>query len=196
MEDRIENIGENYEWCEKSAEIVHKTTGCRRHDSDYSAKVDVYEDRVKGWFLDVVTPYVIPESSPGDYLAVMVALSYIEGVEQYRKGEDSKSSSCRCFKVSSCRIFPEASEEAIDRLWRDVRNGMFHDGFTKGPTLLSHDGRLAICIENKYLRINPMLLLKGVIDDFKQYIAQLRETPDSSLARNFSNHWDTHWKNT
>lgn len=194
---RIEIIGENYQWHEITAHIIHKTTQHARPDSDYTAKVDVYEDRVKGWFLDVVEPHVSSGSTPGDYIAVMVALGYIEGVEQYRKGGlTPRFKSAEWFETSARRIFPEVSDDAIKRLWTDVRNGMFHDGFTKEPTLLSHDECYPICISDKFLKINPMLFLKRVIIDFEQYILDLREYPNDSIAHNFSQYWDAHWNNT
>ena len=86
MIGRTEKIGEKYDWHEETSCIIDRISGRSRPDSDYTAKVDVYEDRVKGWFLDVAKTHVDPNSSAGDHVAVMVAMAYIEAVEQYRRG--------------------------------------------------------------------------------------------------------------
>lgn len=195
--ERIEIIGENYEWRESSAEIVHKTTRTARLETDYEAKVDVYEDRVNGWFFNVAGLHVNGGSSPGDYLAVMVVAAYIEGVEQYRNGTDTpRLKSREWFIKGAHRIFESATDEAINRFWIDVRNGMFHDGFTKGPSLLSHDFNSPIAISGKYLQINPKLLLSKAVTDFEKYLDELRKCPRGFLGANFSKLWSERWNLT
>ena len=44
-------VSKNYCWHEKDGEFEDLRTGVRRRDCLYEAKVDVYEDRVKTWFL-------------------------------------------------------------------------------------------------------------------------------------------------
>ena len=119
--EKIEIIGENYEWHEQTAQIVHKITRVARPESDYWAKIDVYEDRVKGWFFDVVDKHVNPQTGPGDYIAVMVVLGYIEGVEQYRNGERTPDYKSRqWFSNSIRRIFLGVPEEAVKSIVTEV----------------------------------------------------------------------------
>ena len=73
---------------------------------------------------------------------------------------------------------------------------MFHDGFTKGPIFLTQDVALPVSIEGRYLRINPLIFLNKVCQDFNHYIAELREDSSSKLAHNFLKIWDINWKNT
>jgi hypothetical protein len=84
-------VSKNYLWHESDREFEHRCTKTRQSDSLYSAKVDVYEDRVRTWFLDwaanlVQADLIDDGTSAGDYVALSVALAYIEGVEQYRRG--------------------------------------------------------------------------------------------------------------
>src|SRR5438034_8816347 len=84
-------VSKNYLWHEIDREFEDLRTGARRGDSSYEAKVDVYEDRVRTWFLDwavklVDTDLINDGVSAGDYVTLSVALAYIEGAEQYRRG--------------------------------------------------------------------------------------------------------------
>lgn len=142
--DRNQIVGENYRWIAVTSEIEDLRDGSRRPDSSYDAKVDVYEDRVLYWFLDIAKSHVANGTAPGDYVALAIAIAYIEGVEQYRRGQMTpQHKSGEWFKSGVRRIFPKASAEAVNRLWSAVRNGLFHNGFTTGPTLLAHGQRCA-----------------------------------------------------
>jgi hypothetical protein len=94
----------------------------RRSDSLYEAKVDVYEDRVQTWFLDWAANLVNQENFAGDYVALCVALAYIEGVEQYRRGTDRPPEGMvgKWLQDSATRILPGAPQPAIDRLMMEA----------------------------------------------------------------------------
>lgn len=195
--DRVEIVGQHYRWHETSREIEDIRDRSRRPDSSYLAKVDVYEDRVKGWFLDIAHGHIAAGQAPGDYVALSVALQYVEGVEQYRRGRPTPDrESGEWFKASAQRLFPTANPDSIKRLWTAVRNGLFHSGFTKGPTLLSHEYLHAMAVSEGYLRINPARFIDTVVDDFEHYVAALRDEPESELATHFEALWDEVWKRT
>jgi len=191
-----EIVSENYRWHESGREFEDMRDGRRYPDSSYSAKVNVYDDRVRNWFLDLAVRQTAAGSDPGDYVALSIALAYLEGVEQYRRGEGKQTGSTERFKSSARRVFPAALPDAIDRLWTAVRNGLFHSGFTEGPTLLSHDYDEALTIFGRYLRINPAKFVKAVVQDFNNYIQELRAGPSSDLARRFVQLWDERWDQT
>ena len=196
-EDRIQIVSENYRWHESTNEIEDWRTGSRYPYSLYESKVSVYEDRVRTWFLDLAKKETAAGTSPGDYLAVLIALAYIEGVEQYREGKKPNPGQAGLFfKASAKRIFPNAPEEAIDRLWGDVRNGLFHSGFTEKPTVLSHRGEHALWLDGRYLTIHPALFVEAVVGDFKNYIRELRTNSKGETAKRFETHWDSLWAST
>jgi hypothetical protein len=71
----------------------------------------------------------------------------MEGVEQYRQGKSTPETlASQWFKKSAQRILPKVAPEAINRLWKEARCGLFHCGFTEGQTYLSHDYRQALAI--------------------------------------------------
>jgi hypothetical protein len=100
---------------------------------------------VKTWFLDFAKRLVEEDMiddgvSPGDYVALSIALAYIEGVEHYRRGRESRIRESReWFKASVKRILPAASDDETKMLWESARCGLFHSGFTTDRVYLSHD---------------------------------------------------------
>lgn len=197
QQDGNEIIGEHFQWIAATSEIQDLRTGSSRPDSAYNAKVDVYEDRVLFWFLDIAKSHVVDGTAPGDYVALSIAIAYIEGVEQYRRGERTpRRKSGEWFKSGVRRIFPQASANAVNRLWSAVRNGLFHDGFTKGPTLLSHAHPGAIGIRGRHLIINPAIFVGGILRDFDTYVGTLRADASGVAAANFTAVWDDQWNET
>lgn len=190
-------VSEKYLWFEKTKEFVNKYDATRFSDSSYIGKVNVYEDRVRSWFLDVAVAHVAKGQSPADYVALSIALAYIEGVEQYRQGSETPSKSAgKWFQSSAKRIVPAATKKALERLWKEARCGLFHSGFTNGPTYLSHAYSGAIEISQDRLNINPEKFVVAVTDDFNTYISQLRANPEDPLGKNFVKLWDIRWENS
>jgi hypothetical protein len=134
--------------------------------------VDIYDDRVRTWFLDLAVRQTAAGSAPSDYVALSIALAYLEGVEQFRGGR--KQPAGERFKSSAKRVFPAAPPDAIDRLWTAVRNGLFHFGFTEGPTLISHDYDEALAISGRYLTINPARFVKPVVNEGLRFVEALQ----------------------
>lgn len=81
-------------------------------------------------------------------------------------------------------------------MWGAVRNGLFHSGFTEGPTLLSNKFPEALAIEGRYLHINPEKFVAAVEQDFNLYVRALRTDPHGPLAATFVKLWDQRWSDT
>jgi hypothetical protein len=189
-------VGEHFRWHADTAEIEDVRTGIRRPDSDYGAKVDVFEDRVNGWFLHPAAQFT-GEQSPTDYIALSVALAYLEGVEQYRRGQGTPERlSGQWFKEGIGRIFPSAPPGAAEQLWKAVRCGLFHSGFTSGPTLVTYAIAEPVRTSGRYLLINPQQFIGALVDDFRAYVVLLRAEPTEALGRNFESLWDLRWSET
>jgi hypothetical protein len=172
-------VSKNYRWHEEDCEFRDIRTDVRRSDSLYEAKLDIYEDRVHTWFLGPAEGLLRQPNFAGDYVALCIALAYIEGVEQYRRGKDpSVGEAGQWFRTSARRIFAGASKKAVGKLWESARCGLFHSGFTTGPVYLSYDRAEALEISHDgKLRINPEVFLQLVVQDFKAYVRELRKNP-------------------
>jgi hypothetical protein len=196
--DRIERVGEHYQWHAATDEIEDLRDHSRRSASEYSAKIDVYEDRVRNWFLRLAAELTANGESPADYVALAVTVAYIEGVEQYRRGSVApRGSRGRWFVEGAARVFPGTRQETLTRLWKAVRCGLFHSGFTEGPVLLSHNEPEALrAAADGFLHINPARLVHRTIADFDSFIEALRQGSSSELTRTFTKLWDERWNET
>jgi hypothetical protein len=197
--DRIQ-VSEHFYWSESTGEFLKngeflKSNVLRASDSSYDAKVAVFEDRQFHWFLGVAQRMTAKGASPDDYVALSIAVAYIEGIEQYRHGERTPGGkSTEWFKASAKRIFPGATA-SIDRLWIDVRNGLFHSGFTIGRTYLDYTLNLPLkSFKGGLLKINPHRFVDCTVDDFEKYVHELRENPTGELGRQFQKLWDERWR--
>ena len=130
---------------------------------DIYVKIDIYQARTEGWFFDVAKQMVEQVMSPGDYIAIMVSLSYLEGVQQFREGgETPNGKSGEWFKSSAKRVFPDQTDDVIDRIWKEARCGLFHAGFTNGKVYLSHENDDAVRMESNLIYINPKKFLAKI----------------------------------
>ena len=192
-------LSETWQWDKDTDEFIDcgSDPPIRHPASSYSAKVKVYEARVREWFLSIAQDYVGKGETSSDYLVLSIALAYIEGVEQYRRGMSTPQGKAgKWFKNSAKRIFCTSSQDALDRLWKECRCGLFHCGFTDGRTYLSHGYAQAISINGLELQINPLLFVEAVCNDFTTYVNSLQHRKVCELSKNFEKLWDYRWESS
>jgi hypothetical protein len=193
---------------------------------DIQTSVLIYEDRVKGYFFDQARELLGSSSLNNEdsgrfsaYTVLMIAISQIEGVQQYREGESSAPDRNRgipprsreFFVRGMTRIFNIESKDKgrLEDLYTAARCGLFHDGFTKGLVYLALDFdnpkyQEALKIERwEYnsdkirFGINSKLFLAEVERDFDQYIINLKDQSNSgfdNLRNKFKIFWTKVWK--
>lgn len=154
-------------------------------------KIKIYERQVKEWFLNKVS-----RSIRGKYygmIVLMVCLSYLEGVEQYRKGRSSvdirrrRFESKSFFRDSLNRLYPgQFTTVQLNNLYEQARCGLFHNGMTDSMIVYSYNYPEPLDFrEAGTIKVNPKILLKDVKKDFKKYLRELQT--DRDLRRNFDN---------
>lgn len=146
-------------------------------------KIIIYERQVNGWFLDRALDLI--EIEGNGFIVLLICMSYIEGIEQYIKGESSNGSSADFFVNSMKRIF---GVDCTDRNYRDLyseaRCGLFHNGMVKGKIIIKYTYRDPInFIDAENIHLNPKLMLGIIKEDFIDYIDKLKEEGD--LRNNF-----------
>ncbi len=149
-------------------------------------KIKIYERQVKGWFLDRASALITTPDS--NFIVLMICISYLEGVEQYRTGLSSDRQSRPFFRNSINRIFPAHNYTVhnLDVLYSEARCGLFHNGMVNGKIILSNDPVDAITFQDiDNILINPRLLLDAIIIDFNSYLTDLMN--DQALRANFNN---------
>jgi hypothetical protein len=99
-------------------------------------RIAVYEDQVRGWFLDQAR--ILEKSSDhGAFVLLLIILSYVEGHAIFYKGKDSRGKSSLFFRDAFKAIFAlrnekiEILDKAINELYQQVRCGLFHTGMIR-----------------------------------------------------------------
>lgn len=179
-------ISPNYHWKEKNGKhiLVNDITRVECSPSDIDVKISIYEDRVKGWFLDHAN--LLKSYGHTGFVILQIAVSYIEGNQQFREGESSKNKSEEFFIKGMRRIFEkeDVPRSIISHFYKQVRCGLFHNGMTGKKVFLSSAFR-AVAIRNSAIYINPHIFLDEIKKDFSSYIGDLKNVNNNELRENF-----------
>lgn len=103
--------------------------------------VDVFEDRMRYWLIEPAKKLLAMKH--GEVAAVALATNYIEGIEIYASGKDSKGKSKEFFRRGYKKIFaavsgPDYMQDAIaDGLYEMRRCGFAHDGMFRSGIYFS-----------------------------------------------------------
>jgi hypothetical protein len=170
--------------------VVDARDGATHPAAALDTKILIYEDRVRGWFLRVAD--VLKADGDAGYVALQIAVSQVEGMQQHFDGEDSTGASGPAFKAGCTRIFGlEAKDSAqLDVLWKAVRNGLFHDGFTKSKVFLSGDPGVALTFDKGNVVVNPWRFCDAVKRAVEAYVADLKNPGNGDLRSKFEKIWN------
>ena len=167
--------------------------------------IAIYEDQTRGWFHDQAR-ILEKNSDHAGFVLLLIAIAYVEGHAIFLKGQDSDHHSKKFFIAGFKDIFqfhgdppPDTKtvEKALDEIWNEVRNGLFHTGMTRGKVILSGDFMHPFQLEwnpinGDVMRIgvNPHRVLSTVEDHLSRYVTRLRDPSRVELRKNFKKAWD------
>lgn len=163
-------------------------------------KIDVFADRVRGWQLDIAQQCADNIKHSG-FAVLHIICSYFEMIAKYKEGitNDKEVSSRRYFKKGFKEVFPALSsaskgikEKQLEKLYNDVRCGLYHAGITGPGILLSGDYNFPVSFahQDNKVQINPQKLVLALIEHFSSYIRQLCKPKNIELRRNFEARFD------
>lgn len=161
--------------------VIDERNSCMLDPRKVADKIEIYEREVIEWFLEPATRLLEQDSFNNAFLVLMVCMSYIEGIEQYKTGKKSHGKSKQYFINSIKRLYPERfSSNDIGKLYIRSRCGLFHNGMVDGGVVFSNEFLDAINFDenNDEIRINPTILLNDINEDFFCYINELRCSVD------------------
>lgn len=163
-------------------------------------KIEVFEDRVLGWHIEIAQELRKQIESGGDagafrhagYALVSILFSYFEMIAQYIEGTSSNGGSKATFVRGFRYVFPSSSltSDEIEDVYKRVRCGMYHDGYTKFGTLISGDYSPSISVENDTVKVNPHTLVDDISAHFSSYIATIKSSANSNDRTNFESTFD------
>lgn len=168
----------------------------------YKDVVDVFEDRMRNWLL--VPAKKLLKVKHGSIAAVALAMNYIEGIEIYASGKDSKGKSKEFFRRGFRRIFapvsdPDFLQDSIAAaLYELLRCGFAHDAMFRNGIYFSTTRKQAFTITwpkkngqfdpNGHLEsavINPEGFVRCIELHFEAYIKQLRASNATDIKQKF-----------
>jgi hypothetical protein len=172
-------------------------------------KIDIFDERVSGWKLNIADYLIngirnekgesVLEGNPhAGYAVLDIVFNYFEMIAKYREGYLGKSPR-KYFKKGLRMVFPvmnkegdqNAVEELLDKLYSDVRCGIYHIGLTS-PSIFLEGGQPAAIgfYRSKRVVINPHQMVFELKRDFNSYISQLKEPNNTILRSNFEKRFD------
>jgi hypothetical protein len=149
-------------------------------------KITIYERQVQGWFLEPGTTLLENDYEGNRFIVLMICLSYLEGVQQYREGRSSQPNhESKTFFVKALqRIYPSISDQDLRSFYDEARCGLFHNGMVGGRIILNDTFADGLAIEPFKIKVNPGKLLDAIKSDFRDYILELRS--DTSKRHTFA----------
>ena len=188
-------LGENFVGDRR---VSHKISDIRKIET----KIDIYEDRVKTWFLDVARYLTLKnevkineekfDTNEAGFAILQIAVSYIEGNQLYREGKESLNNSGNYFIKGLERIFNRKSvnsKKYLGEFYNQVRCGLFHDSMTRKKVTINGEFNYKIKLTKDEIKINPYKFLDAVYADFNKYIQLLKNKRNKELRMNFEKHW-------
>ncbi|WP_437822866.1 hypothetical protein [Tenacibaculum mesophilum] len=182
--------------------IAPNIIGCINNEGDYNIidetnlrqlspfniddKIYIYEKQVKKWFLDIADNLIKYKSKNKGFIVLMICISYLEGVEQYRQGTSSNNNSFQFFKQAIHRIYPQKfTNNQLSSLYKEARCGLFHDGMTRSRVIINNSFQEGIQIINADIKISPSKFLNDIKHDFQSYLNELKNSNNLSARNNF-----------
>ncbi|TRZ78073.1 MAG: hypothetical protein D4R93_00750 [Deltaproteobacteria bacterium] len=173
-------------WLDKNFNPVVKDerSGRNLNPNNASDKIIIYERQVKEWFLKPAARYIKGKNS--GFIVLMICMSYLEGVEQYKSGLYSNNRSREFFVRAIEKIYPNKySRSNLNELYKEARCGLFHTGMVKGKIIISDAFNEPLEFEDSStINVNPKKLLGDIKKDFQKFINQLKTNSESRAKFN------------
>jgi hypothetical protein len=169
------------------AKAIDEKKGVNLDPNNIDDKIYIYERQVKKWFLERANRLI--KGGNNGFIVLMICLSYLEGVEQYIRGQESNGHSKEFFRYSMHRIYPyKFQDNELNNLYSEARCGLFHNGMVSGKILISKTYNDSVYIPDAYtIQINPQMLLNDINQDFKKYLMILRNHQNNTERIRFDN---------
>lgn len=132
--------------------------------------VDAYEKRIKEYYL---VPAEILNQNQKAFGAGVLCMTAIDAIAKYEIGGSSSSR----FKewISNLQDFNKLEWKYIERIYKEFRNGLVHEGRIKNAGQFTYDIKKAVEIRNEVILINPDILLANLETEFSRHIKNVKE---------------------
>jgi hypothetical protein len=182
--------------------LISPSFGYEKLDSaTYEDLVDVFEDRMRNWFL--MPAEHLLEIPHCQIAAVALLISYFEGIAIYISGKDSKNKSFEFFADGFSKVFSiehadgNASRIVARAIYDQARCGFAHDAMFRNRVFFSDVPSKPLIVsfpkKNGFLDlsqvesiiINPSRFYESIQIHFERYLKRLRDGSDATIKQAF-----------
>jgi len=168
--------------------VADETNNNQLYPNNIDDKIIIYERQVTEWFLEPAHKLIKYRNRNKGFIVLMICLSYIEGVEQYKRGQGSNGRSRAFFIDSLERIYPnQYNHQNLGDFYSEARCGLFHNGMVAGRIIINNSFADSIVFDNGDIKISPSKFLRDISNDFRSYINELRDVNNHNSRNNFDN---------
>ncbi len=160
-------------------------------------KILIYERQVKEWFIKPAELLLETLGEAGSaFIILSVCLSYLEGIQQYIEGKDSKRESKEFFTKSFQRVYATAGldDRAVRDVYDEARCGLFYDGMTRSRIVYNLKQNVSFRkTDNKsqeMYEFRPRLCLEDMKADFNSYTKELQDPNNITRRDRFDGLYD------
>jgi hypothetical protein len=174
-------------------------------------KVDVLQDWIEGWVFDCARALLDHPEVHGHFASISLTLSYFEGHQVWRTGDDSTGKSKAFFRDCFKTVFvpvqlnanpqtpnptPPTMEKVADRLYELARCGFAHMGLPREGVVWTSTGTAITYSFDPQsgkiltLIIDPWKFLEAARTHFDKYIEELKDPKNTTLRVNFEKAWN------
>lgn len=156
-------------------------------------EIEVFADRVKGWQLDIAQQCIDNIRHSG-FAVLHIVASYFEMIAKFQDGFAKEGKSQEYFKKGVYSVFPalhnyprEVSDRLLNKLYEDVRCGLYHSGITGSDITINPnlDAAIGFSEDAQRVVINPQKLVPALQQHFQSYIRELRDSRKQDLRDKF-----------
>jgi len=177
-------------------------------NASIETKIEIYEDRIRGWIIRPARELL--KTREGEHAALGISLSYFEGHQIFRTGQDSNGRSSEFFQGGFKAVFwhneagPGGKDIALpadfldlvaSRLYGLGRCGIYHTGFARaGIFLAKASAPISSSIEKATGRISAIFIdvgrfLADIEAELGVYLAHVRNPAEMDSRGNFEKAW-------
>lgn len=116
-------------------------TSDEMNNSSAEEKIDFFEDRTRGWYLNWAKK--LRKKQHAGFAVLQILFSYFEAIMEYKTGTSSAGKSEKYFKDGFLEVFPEVMNREnyllyIGNLYHNGRCGIYHSGATRAGVLITN----------------------------------------------------------
>lgn len=163
-------------------------------EKDWQKAIDIFEDRIKGRFLEIIdTIQGLPYSG---FAVLALNCLLIETLQQFRKGQGQtpRSKSKEYFSEFLTERFRNFfNRQTSEMFYNQIRCGILHQAeVKKSSRVLIREGvpLVSLADDGEGLVINRKLFHKQLVHEFEKYVSALQGPSNVTLRANFKKKMD------